>query len=217
VTLHEALTGRPPFLGPDLVAQHLGETPPSPSSLRAELTAAHDDVVLRALAKAPDERFASAAEMAAALTRWPATGGAPMVAPASEPRAEAAPPPRDDEARVLGRTPTGALLLRREPRTARTVLVEQRAAPLDDAALADVRRRAAAGGPDVQRVLRLSDDRREIWYEALEGEPLPLDAATAAERARLDAARAALADLALTHFVRTAAGPVWLVAPAVSP
>ena len=34
VTLFEALTGRPPFLGPDLVAQHLGEAPPRPSERR---------------------------------------------------------------------------------------------------------------------------------------------------------------------------------------
>ena len=87
--------------------------------------------------------------------------------------------------------------------------MEQSSQPLDDAALADVRRRAAAGGPDVQRVLRLSDDRREIWYEASIS-PCPASAATRDERDRLNAARA---DLPLTHFARTEAGPVWLVAP----
>src|SRR5581483_4972010 len=40
VTLFQALTGRLPFAGPDFVAQHLGETPPAPSSLRAGLDAA---------------------------------------------------------------------------------------------------------------------------------------------------------------------------------
>src|SRR6185312_2146434 len=66
-TLLEALTGAPPFLGPDLVAQHLGEPPPPPSSRRPGLSAIHDDVLTRALAKAPGDRFASALEMAEAV------------------------------------------------------------------------------------------------------------------------------------------------------
>jgi serine/threonine-protein kinase len=201
VTLFQALTGRPPFLGPDLVAQHLGEAPPAASSLRPELSRAHDDALARALAKAPQDRFGSAAEMASAVAAAPA----PVV-----PLEDAA---VADDVRELGVTARGRLLARRDPRTARLVLVEQRTLPLDDAALADVRRRAAAGGPHVQRVLRVSDDRREIWYEALDGAPLSFDAATAAERVRLEPARAALLDLSLTHFARTEGGPVWLLAP----
>ena len=221
VTLFQALTGRPPFLGPDLVAQHLGEAPPAPSSLRPELARAHDDVLLRALAKAPEDRFASAAEMAAAVAGWPTEAA---VLPALAPPAPVPPPeetPSADDVRDLGATPRGRLLLRREPRTARVVLVEQADAPLDEDAVAELRRRAGAGGPHVQRVLRLSDDRREVWYEALgaalggalEGAALPVEAATLAERARLDAARAAKPDVPLTHFVRTEGGPVWLVSP----
>ncbi|HVU49872.1 MAG TPA: hypothetical protein VHL80_04250, partial [Polyangia bacterium] len=117
----------------------------------------------------------------------------------------------------VGATPRGRLLLRRDPRTARLVLVERGAEPLDEPALAEVRRRAAAGGPCVQRVLCLSEDRREVWYEALEGEPLPAAAATPRERDRLDAARARHPDLPLTHFARTEGGPVWLVAPLPGP
>jgi hypothetical protein len=110
------------------------------------------------------------------------------------------------EARELGRTATGRLWLRHDPRTARDVLVEERDEPIDDGALSDVRRRAAAGGPDVQRVLRLSEDCREIWYEALEGEVVAIEDATPDERA-------ALPDLPFTHFARGPAGPVWIVAP----
>ena len=36
VTLFEAVTGRLPFLGPDFVAQHLGEEPPAATSVAAE-------------------------------------------------------------------------------------------------------------------------------------------------------------------------------------
>jgi serine/threonine-protein kinase len=214
VTLFFALTGRPAFLGPDLVAQHLGEAPPAPSSLRATLPPVVDEVLARALAKAPADRFGSAAEMAAAVAGWPteATPGAPARAPAAVvPLDEAA---VADEARDVGATPRGRLVLRRDARTSRLVLVDQGDDPLDGAALEDVRRRAAAGGPAVQRVLRLSDDRREVWYEALDGEPLPASAATDAERARLGAPPPALS---LTHFVRTDGGPVWLVAPLPSP
>ena len=210
VTLFFALTGRPVFLGPDLVAQHLGEAPPAPSSLRPGLPLTVDDALARALAKAPADRFGSAAEMAAAVAAWPseASPGAPPPAPAPlVPLEETAPP---DEARDLGATARGRLILRRDARTGRLVLVEQGAEPLDGEALEDVRRRAAAGGPVVQRVLRLSEDRRDVWYEALDGEPLPAFAASDAERAHLGTPPAAIA---LTHFVRTETGPVWLVSP----
>jgi serine/threonine-protein kinase len=213
VTLFFALTGRPVFLGPDLVAQHLGEAAPAPSSLRPTLPSAVDEVLARALAKAPADRFGSAAEMAAAVAAWPteAAPGPQLSAPAPvAPLAEATP---SDEVLDLGATARGRLLVRRDPRTSRLVLVEQASEPLDDTAVAELRRRAAAGGPAVQRVLRLSEDRREVWYEALEGEPLPASAATAAERARLEAVREERASLALTHFARTEGGPVWLVAP----
>ena len=73
-TLVEALTGRPPFFGPDLVAQHLGEAPPRPSERRPGLSPLHDEVLMRALAKAPGERFASALEMAEAVVAWPTEG-----------------------------------------------------------------------------------------------------------------------------------------------
>jgi serine/threonine-protein kinase len=210
VTLFLALTGRPVFLGPDLVAQHLGEPPPAPSSLRPGLPAEVDETLARALAKDPGDRFASAAEMAAAVANWPTDAPTGLVL--VQPFTQGAPVEDEGSAEVvreIGPTPNGRLLLRRDPRTERVVLVEQRAEALGEDALADVRRRAIAGGPTIQRVLRLSDDRREIWYEALEGDAQPASAATEAERTRLGAP----AGLPLTHFTRTEAGPVWLVAP----
>jgi eukaryotic-like serine/threonine-protein kinase len=219
VTLYEALTARPPFLGPDLVAQHLGESPPPPSSLRPALLLLHDRTLLRALAKAPGDRFASAAEMAEVLARWPVDlePGAGLPAVAAPPPVPAAVPVRDEpETREIGRTASGRLLLHRDLRTGRVVLAEERGEPIDDEGRAAIRALAAAGGPYVQRVLRLDDDRRTIWYEAIEGEVLPLDAATPAERARLEPALSAWPGAAPPSFARTPTGPVLLVAPVVN-
>lgn len=66
--LYELLTGRPPFTADDdfdLVEKHLHEPPPP---LDPGFPEALDRVLQRALAKYPHERFADAAEMAAALT-----------------------------------------------------------------------------------------------------------------------------------------------------
>jgi tRNA A-37 threonylcarbamoyl transferase component Bud32/tetratricopeptide (TPR) repeat protein len=70
VTLYEALTGRLPFLGPDFVAQHLGETPPPVSSVAPEgvvLAAGWDEILARVLAKSPSERFESVDALRKAL------------------------------------------------------------------------------------------------------------------------------------------------------
>jgi hypothetical protein len=155
--------------------------------------------------------------MAEAVVTWPieaiAVAGpdAPEAAPVGDPPRPT--PPELDE-RTLWQTPEARVTLRRDPRTAREIIVETRAAPLEGEALAALRRRAALGGPHVQRVLRLSDDRREIWYEALDGEPLPLGALADDERARLAPVIAALAVTERARFVRLPTGPVLIVTPA---
>jgi serine/threonine-protein kinase len=219
VTLYEALTGRPPFLGPDLVAQHLGETPPPATALRPALSAEHDEVLLRALAKAPADRYPSAQEMAEAVARWPvqpATSAASRAVVAAAPAAAPAPAlVAATEDQEVAHTTDARLVLHRDPRTGRVVLVEEHAEPLGDEALARVRALAAAGGPYVQRVLYLSEDRRAIWYEAIEGDALPLESATSAELSLLGSALGAglfaSGQQPPPRFARTAAGPVLLV------
>ncbi len=59
---YELITGRPPFQarqGVTLTALHLVEPVPRPTALRAGLPPAFDDVLVRALAKVPEERTAS--------------------------------------------------------------------------------------------------------------------------------------------------------------
>jgi serine/threonine-protein kinase len=62
-TLYHALCGQPPFTGADLVAQHLASPPRPPSAVRPELGTRFDELLSRLLAKAPTDRFASAAEV----------------------------------------------------------------------------------------------------------------------------------------------------------
>ena len=70
--LYEILTGEPPFTGDSPVAvayQHVREDPVPPSKRHEGISADLDAVVLKALAKNPDNRYQTAAEMRADLVR----------------------------------------------------------------------------------------------------------------------------------------------------
>lgn len=70
--LYEVLTGEPPFVGDTPVAvayQHVREDPVPPSARRSSIPPELDAVVLKALAKNPDNRYQSAAEMRSDLVR----------------------------------------------------------------------------------------------------------------------------------------------------
>jgi serine/threonine-protein kinase len=75
--LFELLTGRPPFQGTSAVAvavQHVQARPPAPRTVRPDLSRAAEAIVLKALAKQPADRFASAAAMRDALQAVAAQG-----------------------------------------------------------------------------------------------------------------------------------------------
>ena len=70
--LYELLVGRPPFVGDSPVSvayQHVREAPTPPSQLDPELGPEIDAVVLKALAKDPDDRYQSARDMKADISR----------------------------------------------------------------------------------------------------------------------------------------------------
>ncbi|OMC07607.1 MULTISPECIES: Stk1 family PASTA domain-containing Ser/Thr kinase [unclassified Mycobacterium] len=70
--LYEILTGEPPFTGDSPVSvayQHVREDPIPPSARHEGISADLDAVVLKALAKNPDNRYQTAAEMRADLVR----------------------------------------------------------------------------------------------------------------------------------------------------
>lgn len=81
--LYELLTERPPFVGDSPVAvayQHVREDPLPPSAYDPEVSPTIDAIVLKSLAKNPDNRYQSADEMRADLER--ALHGMPVAAPA---------------------------------------------------------------------------------------------------------------------------------------
>jgi serine/threonine protein kinase len=80
VMLYQLVTGRVPFQGKgslDVGIKHISEAPLPPRALRPELPEPAEAALLRALAKSPAERFASAGEFVDAFKRgldglWPA-------------------------------------------------------------------------------------------------------------------------------------------------
>ena len=75
------VTKKLPFPGPDLrdiIFGHMQEPPPHPASLNPRVTPALAGVILRALAKRPDERFQSMADLDRALAEASASAPAPV-------------------------------------------------------------------------------------------------------------------------------------------
>ncbi|MFB7505284.1 protein kinase domain-containing protein [Streptomyces broussonetiae] len=131
--LYELLTGRPPYTGESpfsVMHQHLVQEPVPPSLLRPGLSPGVDAVVLRALRKRREDRFADAAEMKSELERVAQTPMVPAMPtptevdrPAPQAQPESVEAVRRDEAatgadrvRSLGRvvfrpTPEGMVAL----------------------------------------------------------------------------------------------------------
>ena len=76
--LYEMLAGQPPFTGSTVqavIARHVLETVPSLTIVRGAVPDEVEDAVMRALAKAPADRFATASDFAEALQHSLLTGG----------------------------------------------------------------------------------------------------------------------------------------------
>ena len=72
IVLYEMLTGSVPFTGDtpvEIAMKHLSQVPEPPSALRPDVPHDLDAVVMRSLAKAPEQRYDSAEEMDADLAR----------------------------------------------------------------------------------------------------------------------------------------------------
>ena len=120
IVLYEMLTGKVPFGGDsaiEIAMKHVNELPRPPSQLRSEISPELDQIVLRALAKEPEDRYQTAddfiedlerveaglpisretSEAATALLAAPLTGGTTEVLP-GESATRVAPPPTRPQA-----------------------------------------------------------------------------------------------------------------------
>ncbi|MGA8370234.1 MAG: Stk1 family PASTA domain-containing Ser/Thr kinase, partial [Acidimicrobiales bacterium] len=73
VVLFEMVTGRPPFLGDTPVAvasKHVRDHPPSPRELNPSIPPTFEAIILKAMDKNPDFRYATAEELRADLLRF---------------------------------------------------------------------------------------------------------------------------------------------------
>jgi predicted Ser/Thr protein kinase len=75
--LYECLAGEPPFMRPreeQVLYAHIQDPPPKLTAARPELPAAIDDVIVKALAKDPEERYPSCGELVEAARAALGTG-----------------------------------------------------------------------------------------------------------------------------------------------
>ncbi len=80
VLLYEMLIGDPPFVGSNpqaVIARVVGERPHPPRAMRDTIPPAVDAAVMRALAKAPADRFATVADFSRALAPGPSPSAVP--------------------------------------------------------------------------------------------------------------------------------------------
>jgi serine/threonine-protein kinase len=179
VTLFEAITGRLPFLGPDFVAQHLGEEPPAASSVGTDVSPAWDPILASLLVKNPRERTPTLADLRRQLEALD-VGGRPMIA--ARPKRDSRPHSiaqlaAEDEAKPryqfetpLGFTPISQLARAVDTVLDRSVVIERFDAS-DEAtrALERARLLGRAQSPFVQRALSLDRTARSAVFEAPSG------------------------------------------------
>lgn len=188
VTLFEALTGRLPFLGPDFVAQHLGEAPVAPTEVDPTIAPAWNPVLARLLMKNPAERTGSLVELRAELETLDLAGralplqgasgrpAAPAAAPAEE--SAGAPAAAEPAARYQFETPVGQTSLSQLVRAvdtvlARSVILERFDATDEATAVMErVRLLARAHTPFLQRALSFDRLSRVAVFEAPSGASL---------------------------------------------
>ncbi len=182
VTLFEAVTGRLPFLGPDFVAQHLGEPAPSATSIVPGLAPGWDPILADLLVKNPSERTPTLGDLRHQLEALDLVGGprlGPRPKPTTGPHSIAAlaeegeARPRYQFETPLGRTAISELARALDTVLDRSVVIERFDAS-DEAARALDRARllGRAQSPFVQRALSLDRAARVAVFEAPAGASL---------------------------------------------
>jgi serine/threonine protein kinase len=118
VSMYEMLTGKLPFQGDSqysLMTAHLNQTPPAPITLRSDLPAGLNEIIMIAIAKDPANRFQSADAFRVALSSVPVSAlprAGTTVTPTPRPSSGATTivdtplPPRVPTPAPISRTPT---------------------------------------------------------------------------------------------------------------
>lgn len=197
ITLFEAVTGRLPFLGPDFVAQHLGEEPP-PATAAAlegmEVDPGWDPILASLLVKNPRDRTGTLADLRRDLEALD-LGGRPRLGARARRdssrhniaalAAEGEVGPRYQFETPLGRTAISELVRAVDTVLDRSVIIERFDAS-DDAlrALERARMLGRAQSPFVQRALALDRTARSVVYESPAGTPLDQSASPYGDAAR---------------------------------
>ncbi|MCW5808345.1 MAG: protein kinase, partial [Deltaproteobacteria bacterium] len=181
VTLFEVVTGRMPFLGPDFVAQHLGEEPPPATSVAEGIAAGWDPILADLLVKNPTERTPTLADLRRQLEALDLGSREKIHAPPrrtsathsiAQLAAEDEEQPRYQFETSLGTTPVSRLSRAVDTVLDRSVVIE-RFEDGDDATASLDRARllARAQSPFVQRALGFDRAQRLIVFEAPSGAP----------------------------------------------
>ncbi|MGN6109292.1 MAG: protein kinase domain-containing protein, partial [Kofleriaceae bacterium] len=179
VTLFEAVTGRMPFLGPDFVAQHLGEPAPVASAVADQVAPGWDPILAALLVKNPRERTPTLADLRRQLEALDLGGRGPLT---PRPRRDSRPHsiaalaaedeagPRYQFETPLGTTPISQLVRAVDTVLDRSVVIERFDAS-DEAtrALERARMLGRAQSPFVQRALGLDRAARSVVFEAPSG------------------------------------------------
>ncbi|MGE5182212.1 MAG: protein kinase domain-containing protein [Acidobacteriota bacterium] len=182
VTLFEVVTGRLPFLGPDFVAQHLGEPPPAASEVAEGVAPGWDAILAGLLVKNPRERTPTLGELRRELEQLD-LGGQPRIGARgkrttgphsiAQLAAEGEAGPRYQFETPLGKTPISELARAVDTVLDRSVVIERFDAS-DDAgrALEHARLLGRVQSPFVQRALGLDRAARTAVFEAPAGASL---------------------------------------------
>ena len=89
IVAYQMLTGQAPFTGStaQVMNGHLNKTPPSPAEIRSEVPVGVSDAILKAIAKNPADRYATATDFISALRDVDSAAALPV--PVPEPKAPA--------------------------------------------------------------------------------------------------------------------------------
>ena len=178
VTLFEAVTGRMPFLGPDFVAQHLGEEPPLATAVSEGVAPGWDPILAALLIKNPQDRTQTLGDLRRqleALDLGARVSLGYLPSRMSQQQAVVAPDVADVKPRYQFETSLGATEISQLARAVDTVLdrsvVIERFDASDAATVALERARllGRAQSPFVQRALGLDRVSRTAVFEAPAG------------------------------------------------